>query len=56
MAKTMEIGGHGGHIKIDVQAYERTETSDADHIQQRTRTPGVANKHCRFDVLQVRET
>ena len=30
MAKTMEIGGHGGHIKIDVQAYERTETSDED--------------------------
>ena len=26
----MEIGGHGGHIKIDVQGYERPETSDED--------------------------
>jgi hypothetical protein len=30
MAKTMEIGGHGGHIKIDVRGYERPETSDED--------------------------
>jgi hypothetical protein len=30
MSKTMEIGGHGGHIKIDVQRYERPETSDED--------------------------
>jgi hypothetical protein len=30
MAKTMEIGGHGGHIKIDVQGYQRPETSDED--------------------------
>ena len=26
----MEIGGHGGHIKIDVQGYEQPETSDED--------------------------
>jgi hypothetical protein len=30
MAKSMEIGGHGGHIKIDVQGYEQPETSDED--------------------------
>jgi hypothetical protein len=30
MAKSMEIGGHGGHIKMDVQGYERPETSDED--------------------------
>ncbi len=30
MAKTMEIGGHGGHIKIDVQGYQWPESSDED--------------------------
>jgi hypothetical protein len=30
MAKTMEIRGHGGRIKIDVQGYERPDTSDGD--------------------------
>jgi len=30
MPKTMEIRGHGGNIKIDVQSYERPETSDED--------------------------
>jgi len=30
MTKTVEIGGHGGHIKIDIQGYARPETSDED--------------------------
>jgi hypothetical protein len=30
MTKAVEIQGHGGHIKIEVQGYERPEATDED--------------------------
>jgi hypothetical protein len=32
----MEIRGHGGHIKIEVQGYERPETANEDDAMARS--------------------